>query len=108
MRNNFLACNKHTWIRNAPAKSPASKAWQSWTSLAAAFGEMSPLLSFANKAPIFLELSSISLFLDGFALDPPRAADVSLYSLVKVAMTSFHSAVRKHKKKKGKMFITKI
>lgn len=48
---------------------------------------MSPLLSFASKAPIFLELSSISRFLAGFAREPPRASDVSLNSLVNVATT---------------------
>lgn len=50
---------------------------------------MSPLLSFANKAPNFLELSSISRFLAGFAREPPNASDVSLYSLVNVDMTGF-------------------
>lgn len=48
---------------------------------------MSPPLSFASKAPIFLELSSISRLLDGFAREPPRASDVSLKSLVNVAIT---------------------
>lgn len=50
---------------------------------------MSPLLSLANKAPIFLELSSISRFLPGFAREPPNASEVSLKSLVKVATTGF-------------------
>lgn len=50
---------------------------------------MSPLLSLANNAPIFLELSSISRFLPGFAREPPKASDVSLKSLVKVVMTGF-------------------
>nr|GMD59573.1 hypothetical protein Iba_chr12aCG2780 [Ipomoea batatas] len=46
-------------------------------SLSEAFLDMSPLLSLANKAPNFFELSSISRFLAGFARDPPKACDVS-------------------------------
>lgn len=54
---------------------------------------MSPLLSLANNAPIFLELSSISRFLPGFAREPPNASDVSLKSLVNVVITDFCWAV---------------
>ena len=64
-----------------------SKAWHSLKSLSEAFSDISPLLSLANKAPIFLELSSISRFLAGFARAPPKASDVSLNSLVNVVMT---------------------
>lgn len=85
---------KHgTWICKAVPKSPLSNAWQSWTSLSAAFLDMSPLLSLANNAPIFLELSSISRLLPGFTREPPKASDVSLKSLVNVAMTGFWLAV---------------
>lgn len=78
-----------TWICRAVLKSPRSSAWQSCTSFSAAFLDMSPLLSLANKAPSFFELSSISRFLAGFAREPPRASDVSLKSLVKVVITGF-------------------
>uniref|UniRef100_A0A0A9AIA6 Uncharacterized protein n=1 Tax=Arundo donax TaxID=35708 RepID=A0A0A9AIA6_ARUDO len=47
---------------------------------------MSPLFSFANSAPIFLELSSFSRFLVEFALD------VSSNNLVSVAITGLSSA----------------
>lgn len=53
---------------------------------------MSLLFSFANKAPIFFELSSISRFLAGFARGPPNASDVSLKSLVKVVITGLCEA----------------
>lgn len=46
---------------------------------------MSPLFSFSNNAPIFLELSSISRFLEGLALD------VSSNNLVSVAITGLSS-----------------
>lgn len=47
---------------------------------------MSPLFSFSNNAPIFLELSSISRFLEGLALD------VSSNNLVSVAITGLSSS----------------
>lgn len=53
---------------------------------------MSLLFNFANKAPIFFELSSISRFLAGFARGPPNASDVSLKSLVKVVITGLCGA----------------
>jgi len=53
------------------------------------FGDISPVLSLANNAPIFFELSSISRFL---ACAPPKALDVSSNSLVSVAITGLSSA----------------
>jgi hypothetical protein len=57
---------------------------------------MSPQFNFRNKAPIFFELSSISLFLAGFACGPPRALDVSSKSRVRVNMTGLSSAAKKN------------
>lgn len=85
----------HTWMCKAEAKSAESNAWQSWTSLEAALRDISWLLSFANSNPIFLELSSISLFFAGLARGPPRASDVSLYNLVKDTTTGRSSAAKK-------------
>jgi len=76
----------------ADAKSPLSNAEHKLRSFEAALGEISPLFNFANKAPIFFELSSISRFLAGFACGPPKALEVSSKRRVRVFITGLISA----------------
>lgn len=84
-----------TWRCIAVAKSLESSALHNWMSFDETFGDMSPLFSFENNAPIFLELSSISRFFAWVACDPPRALDVSSNSLVSVPITGLSSAANR-------------